>query len=451
VRFKQFEVGHVIRDAELAAVVTSDAADQHTDFRQLLYETLPGLREAADPLALALPDAPALRAVGLVTDRPAAGLVDAATLRRLADEVEWQSAAGPGPEDLVLIMYTSGTTAHPKGCMLAHETLVRNGRQVAKRFDLTPEERFWDPLPMFHMGSLLPMTAVFGTGATFVSMTHVDVDAALDQLERERITWAYPTFPPVTLALTHHPEFRRRRPPGIRYFCNVAPPDVQRQLQAEMAPARLVSAYGSTETCGTICYNEPEDDDEQRATTCGRPYPGTEVRIVGIESGEDLPPGEPGEILVRGLALFKGYYGDPELTRRSIDEDGWFHTGDICSLDPDGRISYHGRTKDMLKVGGENVAALEVESFLATHPAVKMVQVVGIPDERLTEVVAAFVELAPGAALTEQEAIDFCSGRIARFKVPRHVRFVTESEWPMSATKVQKFRLRERLIEELGL
>jgi acyl-CoA synthetase (AMP-forming)/AMP-acid ligase II len=175
------------------------------------------------------------------------------------------------------------------------------------------------------------------------------------------------------------------------------------------------------------------------------------VRIVDRETGAQLPAGKPGEILVRGDALFSGYWNDPEHTARVIDADGWFHTGDVCSLDEGGRIAYHGRTKDMLKVGGENVAALEVESFLSTHPAVKMAQVVGLPDERLTEVVAAFVELAPGTELSEQDVIDFCTGQIARYKIPRYVRFVREDEWPMSATKVQKFMLRERLIEELGL
>jgi fatty-acyl-CoA synthase len=146
--------------------------------------------------------------------------------------------------------------------------------------------------------------------------------------------------------------------------------------------------------------------------------------------------------------MFDGYSANPEATAAVVDAEGYFHTGDACSMDADGVISYHGRLKDMLKVGGENVSAIEVESLLATHPAIKMAQVVGVPDPRLLEVVAAFVELAPGQQLAERDVVDYCEGRIARFKVPRHVRFVTE--WPMSATKVQKFRLRERLLDELG-
>ena len=145
--------------------------------------------------------------------------------------------------------------------------------------------------------------------------------------------------------------------------------------------------------------------------------------------------------------MFTGYYGNREATAAVIDHEGFFHTGDLCSMDEHGEITYHGRIKDMLKVGGENVSAIEVESYLATHPAIKMAQVVGVPDDRLLEVGAAFVELAPGQSLTEEEVIAYCQGRIARFKVPRYVRFV--SDWPMSATKVQKFRLREQLMTEL--
>ena len=173
-----------------------------------------------------------------------------------------------------------------------------------------------------------------------------------------------------------------------------------------------------------------------------------EARIVDPASGEDLPAGQVGEILFRGPLRFRGYYKDPELTAEVIDGDGWFHSGDLGRLDSEGRIAYTGRLKDMLKVGGENVAAAEVEAFLLTHPAVNIAAVVGAPDARYGEVPAAFVELVAGAQAGEKEIIEFCLGRIATFKVPRHVRFVTE--WPMSGTKIQKFVLRERIERELS-
>ena len=173
------------------------------------------------------------------------------------------------------------------------------------------------------------------------------------------------------------------------------------------------------------------------------------MRIVDPDTWADLPTGERGEIVVRGFGQFEGYHNDPQRNAEAIEPDGWFHTGDIGSVDDEGRITYHGRTKDMLKVGGENVAALEVESYLCTHPAVRLAQVVGIPDERLTEVPAAFVEVEPGHEVTEDELIAFCRGEMASFKIPRHVRFV--EAWPMGATKIQKFKLRDELLAELDL
>ena len=162
-----------------------------------------------------------------------------------------------------------------------------------------------------------------------------------------------------------------------------------------------------------------------------------------------MPPGEPGELLVRGFTLFEGYHRAPGETADVLDADGWLHTGDRGAVDADGRVGFLGRIKEMIRVGGENVAPAEIEGFLSTHPAVHLVQAVGIPDERLDEVPAAFVELKPGAVASEQELIDHCRGQIASFKVPRYVRFV--DEWPMSATKIQRFRLRDRLLAELGL
>jgi acyl-CoA synthetase (AMP-forming)/AMP-acid ligase II len=205
-----------------------------------------------------------------------------------------------------------------------------------------------------------------------------------------------------------------------------------------------------TETSGGVTWGAPTDDEETRITTGGHPLAGTEVRVVDPETDEDLPPGTPGEILVRGPGLFERYHNDPEKTAEAM-RGGWFHTGDRGRLDAEGRLTFMGRLKDVLKVGGENVGALEIEAFLGTHPAVKIAAVVGVPDARYDEVPAAFVELVQGERLAEEELVAFCAGRIASFKVPRHVRFVTADEWPMSASKIQKYRLRDRLLAELGL
>jgi fatty-acyl-CoA synthase len=449
-RFKVRELRHVVTDADMVAVWTTDELDEHVNFKELLYEAVPGLRTATDPFALELAAAPRLRTVALVGERPAEGMPSsqqvAECVAALPGDFELRP---PEPDDTWVIMYTSGTTATPKGCMLSHRAIVLDALGVAERFRIPPSDRWWDPLPLFHSAGIMLMSACFSRGATFVSMPRFEPEAAFDLIERERITVHYPLFPTITLSLMHHPRFGELDLSDARVVVSVAPPDVQRQIQEAYAPAVLISAYGITELCGTLIFNSLDDTADQRLTTCGTAIPGFEMRVVDPETGARVPDGERGELIGRGPSRFDGYYNNPEQTKLAIDDEGFFHTGDLCSVDADGRVSYHGRIKDMLKVGGENVAAIEVESFLATHPAIKMAQVVGVPDSRLVEVPAAFVELAPGATLTEEDVIVFCTGQIAGFKVPRYVRFV--DEWPMSATKVQKFRLRDQLVAELEL
>ena len=212
-----------------------------------------------------------------------------------------------------------------------------------------------------------------------------------------------------------------------------------------MPYAAQVSSYGATECASNLTLSLPDDPYDARMDTLGEPLPGMEVKIADPETGETLPPGVIGELCFKGYALFEGYYKDAELTAACFDADGFFHSQDLAKLTLEGRLIYTGRLKDMLKVGGENVSALEVEGYLVTHPAVSIAQVVAAPDERYGEVAAAFIQSR--AEVTEQELIDFCLGQIATFKVPRYVRFV--DEWPMSGTKIQKFVLRERIAAEL--
>ena len=270
---------------------------------------------------------------------------------------------------------------------------------------------------------------------------------ALDLLERERCTVAFPAFETIWLAVLNHPRFAEADLAALRLVINVGVRTTLESMQARVPHAPQVSCTGSTETCAFACIGEPDDPLETRLTTSGRPLRSVEVRTVDPETGLDSGPGVVGELLFRGPSLFVRYHDDPESTALAIDDDGWFHTGDLGTLDAEGRVSFVGRLKDMLKVGGENVAAADVESYLLTHPAAEIVQVVGVPDARYIEVPAAFVQLRQGATATEAELVDFCRGQIATFKVPRYVRFV--DEWPMSGTKIQKFRLREQLVAEL--
>jgi fatty-acyl-CoA synthase len=251
----------------------------------------------------------------------------------------------------------------------------------------------------------------------------------------------------IWLAVLDHPRYESADLSALRVVVNVGVPERLRQMQQRMPGQTQVSSYGSTESCGFMCIGNTADPLDVRVSTSGRPLPGMELRIVDPDSGREVAPGETGEAWFRGPTRFSRYHRDPEHTATVIDADGWYHSGDLLKQDAEGRVTFMGRLKDMLKVGGENVAAAEIESFLLTHPAVQLVQVVGAPDARYIEVPCAFVELAPGASATEQELIDHCLGKIATFKVPRYVRFVTE--WPLSDTKIQKFRLSERIATEL--
>jgi len=439
-RFKARELGYVIEHADLTVLLTTDRIAEYLDFPALIAEGL-----ASNP-------APALRRV-VVFGASRLGFTAAAELSGAAAAVPLEQVRGlqdaVKPEDLVLLMYTSGTSAMPKGCMISHDAFTAQGRAIGDhRYFLRPGHAFWCPLPLFHNGGLATLMACLSTGATYVHAGHFDPDVALRQLEEHRCTHAIPAFETIWLRVLDHPRFSEADLSSLALVLNAGTSARLRQLQARLPEVIQLANYGATEGTGHISINLPTDPLEVRLTTGGHPLPGMEAKIVDPQTGEEEPPNRVGEILFRGRMRFVGYYKAPDLTAEAIDADGWFHSSDLGFMDPDGRLAYTGRLKDMLKVGGENVAAAEVEAFLIGHPAVGIAAVVGAPDARYDEVPAAYIELVPGASCTEQEIIDYCLGQIATFKVPRYIRFVTE--WPMSGTKIQKFVLRERIERELG-
>ena len=447
-RYKATELAYVIHNSDVKALITSDLASEYVDFADLLHEAFPDLATQSNKAALTLKNAPLLKLVTLLGTHTSPGMLTISELTADSSppsdvDAERSETSGLSPN---LMMYTSGTTANPKGCPIGGAALVTNGAAMAEqRYFLTATDRFWSPLPMFHMSSILPLVACMSAGAALLSMNHFDSETALNMLESENVTIAFPAFPTITNELISHPSFADRDLSKLRRINNVAPIELLRKFQAAFPQAVQTGAYGLTEVCGVIAFNHPDEPLETRLTTCGAPFEGIDVRIVDPETLQTLPVGERGEILLRGYAVFDGYYNAPDKNAEAF-HDGWFRTGDLASVDDAGRIAFHGRLKDMLKVGGENVAAVEIESFLAGHPAVKLAQVVGVPDDRLLEVPAAYIELQDGATLAEQELIDWSKGKIASFKIPRHVRFVTD--WPMSSTKVQKFRLVDQFLAE---
>ncbi|MDE2465150.1 MAG: long-chain fatty acid--CoA ligase, partial [Alphaproteobacteria bacterium] len=350
-------------------------------------------------------------------------------------------------------LYTSGTSANPKGCLLSHEAIVREAANLGRnRWEFDDNERVWSPLPLFHVAAMLAMLSVLEVGGTFYGLPHFDAGASLKQIEAERATMLFLPFVTFHQAMIEHPDFEKTDMSSVKLMNScfaVMPESVAKAYRRKTPQALQCGTFGMTEASGIVSTGGYDMDPELGFKALGFPLTGIEVRIVDPETGRALPTGERGEVLIRGYNLFDGYYRDPERSAEALDKEGWYHSGDIGSLDDNGHLMFHGRFKDMLKVGGENVAAAEVEAVLARHPAVKLAQVIGVPDPRLEEVPAAYVERSANAIVTEEELIAFARSQLASFKVPRHIRFI--NEWPMSASKIQKFKLRNALVAELGL
>ncbi|MEN3950275.1 AMP-binding protein [Iodidimonas sp. SYSU 1G8] len=452
-RYRGSEIAYVTENADLVTIVTTGKVADGVDFIERLGEGLPGLSGAADAGALSLPSAPMLRNILLLGGERAAGFVAEAELHDQAAAVPDGDidarVAAVGDDDLAMILYTSGTTSNPKGCMITGRSIIGNGRAMAKAYGMTEADSFWSPLPMFHIAATFPICACFDMGSAYVTMGYFDAGVALKLLESSRATINYACFVTIISDLINHPDFASTDLSAVRLMNSslaVQPPGFAQRLREAMPQCIQVGTYGLSEASGTVCTSPLDSPEHLRHTRLGSPMPGQEVEIRDPDTGAPVPVGQRGEICVRGVNILQGYYKDPEKTAQTL-RGGWLHTGDIGSLDEHGTIMFHGRFKDMLKVGGENVAAAEIESLLQEHPAVKLAQVVGLPDARLVEVPAAFVELKPGEQLSEADLIAFCKGKVASFKVPRHVRFVTA--WPMSTSKIQKFKMRQKLEAEL--
>jgi fatty-acyl-CoA synthase len=349
-------------------------------------------------------------------------------------------------EDLAMIQFTSGTTAMPKGAMLFHVAMLRGAYYGSQLLKLTEADRFFSPQPFFHVGgSIKVMLAPIVSGCTMIVQPYFDAGEALELMERHHCN-VLMGHQPHFIEYLNHPELKKRKlvlEKGMIF----ASPEVNKRVYDAMGIKKLISPYGLTETHigGTAC--EMDDPLELRMTAVGRPMPGVEIGIRQPEGKEFLPAGEPGEVCFKGWCITKGYFDDPGKTAEALDANGWFRTGDVGVIGRDGYLRLVGRIKDMIRVGGENVAAADVEAILLKHDAVKQAVAVGMADDRLVEVVAVFVELKTDKPATEQEIMDYCRQHLASFKVPRRVVFV--SDWPMTgAGKIQRYVLKESLVQE---
>ncbi len=358
------------------------------------------------------------------------------------------------PGDVANIQYTSGTTGSPKGVLLTHRNLINNGRFIGERLRATDRDRICIPVPLYHCFGCVIGTLVAASSGAAIILPAPTFDACktLEAVHEERATALY-GVPTMFIAELAHPDFARFDLTSLRTGVMAGAPcpiEVMRRVIDEMHCGQITICYGQTESSPVSTMSGVDDDIDLRCTTIGRAMPATEIKIIDPATGETLPVGEQGELCTRGYLVMKGYDGDEAATHKAVDHDGWLRSGDLAVMRPDGCFRMAGRLKDMIIRGGENIYPREIEEFLYTHPKVAEAQVVGLPDQRLGEIVLAWIRLKPGEMSTPDEIQAFCKGRIAYFKIPGIIRFV--DSFPMTVTgKVQKFRIREIEIQERGL
>jgi fatty-acyl-CoA synthase len=370
-----------------------------------------------------------------------------------------EAAAAPAEppmqcDDVVNIQYTSGTTGFPKGVLLTHRNLINNGALVGRRMQFTEDDALCSPVPLYHcFGCVMAVLGCVVTGAKLVLPNWTfDPGATLAAIHSERATAIY-GVPTMFIAQLEHPDFSSFDLSSLRTGVMAGAPcpiELMKRVVDRMNCREITIAYGLTECSPVITQSHASDSLDIRVSTVGSVQPNTEYKIVSTETGATVPRGEQGELCARGYLVMKGYDGEPEATARTVDPEGWLHTGDLAVMREDGNCRITGRAKDMIIRGGENIYPREIEEFLYTHPSIADVQVVGLPDAKLGETVCAWIRLKAGQSLNEQTLREYCRGRIAHFKVPQYIRFV--DSFPMTVTgKIQKFKIREVEIERLGL
>jgi fatty-acyl-CoA synthase len=459
IRALRDEVQYLLERSDTVALFfTSGYRD--LDYVQMLREMAPELASAT-PGQLHSAALPRLRTAVFIPrhgeERRVAGAYTFAELvelgRSVPDEVLAARTAAVQPDDVASIQFTSGTTGKPKGVMLTHRNMVLNAHHTALAQKITERDRFVMMGPMFHCAPnvLISLCAVT-RGATIVPLEQYDPRLVLEAIQRERIT-VINGAPTMFVQVLQHPDFGRYDLSSLRTgFMASAPCPVElvKEVIERMGVPEFTICYGLTETSPLITHTTTEAPFEKRVSTVGRPLPGVEVRIVDPNTLQDVPVGQPGELWARGYVVTKGYYRDPEATARTFVEGGWCRTGDLASMDEEGYVNIRGRLKDIIIRGGENIAPTEIEDVLYAHPKVKEAAVVGVPSETWGEEVAAFIQLKEGVTADPEEFREFCRGRLAHYKIPRYV-FLIDQFPAVASGKIQKFKLREIAIRELGL
>lgn len=451
--YRLYELEYALNKVECKALIT-DESFKTSDYLGMLNTLAPELEYCA-PGALASNKLPKLKHVIRMGTSSSAGMhnfdqicelatdADRATLLRLQTQLK--------PDDAINIQFTSGTTGNPKGATLSHCNILNNGYLTGEAMRLTPADKLCIPVPLYHcFGMVLAVLACASHGATMVFPGEAfDPEQTLQTVQDERCT-ALHGVPTMFITELDHPNFSSFDLSSLRTGIMAGAPcpiEVMKRVISEMHMRDILIAYGQTELSPINNITLPDDSLERRTETVGRAMPWVEIKVID-EAGHVVPVGEKGEICTRGYSVMQGYWNDPQKTAETIDAAGWLHSGDIATMDAFGYVRIVGRIKDMIIRGGENVYPREVEEFLYQHPAISEVQVFGIPDKKMGEEVCAWVQLNEGATLSADDIKAFCKDQITHFKIPRHIRFV--SDYPMTVTgKIQKFVMRDEMLASL--
>jgi fatty-acyl-CoA synthase len=444
-RFKTEELDYILNQSDASALILGEYFPG-AGFFKILLQLCPELPSSA-PGNLDSPRIPGLKRVVCLSEKSRPGTFSFRDLSLIGSGIDLKGVEDSvNPHQTVSILYTSGSTAFPKGVMLTHNNILRNGFEIGERLGLNREDRYFNPCPYYHNAGLVDgLLAALTHGTCNVTLPSFDARKSLAIMEKERCT-AVGGIQTMHLKMMEEPGLNPKKL-ILRTGWTTGPPQTPRDIFEKMGVSGITNLYGISEAspCCSIsdCRRDPLED---RLNRMGKPLPGVEMKIIDPSTGVGLPREEKGEICVRGWNLMQGYYQKPEETAKAIDGEGWLHTGDLGLIDEKGLIFFIGRIKNVVRSGGENISPEEVENFIFRHPKVKHVEVVGLPDEKWGQRVVACVEVKDGMKATPEEIIDFCKERMANFKVPKEIHLVTE--WPMTGSgKVQKFKLVENLLK----
>jgi fatty-acyl-CoA synthase len=456
-RYKAHELAYILAQSDATTLILADHLGP-VDFLETLGEVLPDLREG-EPGELDLAGFHFLKRVIVDAEDPYPGCLRLGDVLEAGDEPSWRAAlelarARVAPDDPWTILYTSGTTSFPKGALINHRNAVPHGWFAGAALRVTAADRVLHALPMTGTwGGLCIPLSTFSHGATLVVMETFDAGLALHLIERESIT-IWNAVDAMAIAVLDHPDLARRSRSTLRTggfgMTGGGRDGLFEEVSRTLGVRQAYQPYGMTELNALCMLHNLDESEESRALPGVWPADGVEVRVVDPETGEDMPAGREGELWFRGRLVTGGYYKKPEETAKAFTADGWFKTGDLAVRDTLGRTIFKGRLREVLRISHFMVAPAEIEAFVMTHPKVSQAFVIGVPDPKLNEAAVAFVIPKPGDSLTEADVIAHCKGKIASYKIPRHVRIV--SDVPRTpgphGDKVQKAKLRDLFLAE---